>query len=599
MSYRTVKRLLGETGLEFKCRMLFATGLLILITGSFYFYSQSNLDVVNMQQRERAQLIIAQNLQAVHSRELLLTVASPELSPDGKPSTENQPVEIKRWNDLIRDTDDLRRLINSLTQELKPAESREDGWRFIPINYTAPHYTAASRPTDLAESEAYSTLMDQKDPKQKVEFIARRNEEEGTYEYYEPVPASESCLQCHTQTAGGNPPYADRGFLGVAKISFPLEKTDSQIGKNMGILWGTAIVTAVLAMVAAAIIVRYVIVKPVQHLNAVSEAIAQGDLDQRADIRTGDEFEELSHAFNRMLRHLVTIQDELRQVNSSLDTKVDELAQANLSLHQLNRLKSEFLATMSHELRTPLNSILGFSDVLSTASNLTDRQKKYLLNIVSSGQHLLALINDILDLAKMEAGKMEIHPTDVSVPDFVEQVTASILPLAERKNIDLTSEVDPGVPRLRQDLGKLQQIMNNLLSNAVKFTPEGGRIRVSAVPVGSDMIELSVADTGVGIPLEDQAAIFEKFRQGRHLAEQSDSLTREYEGTGLGLSIVKEITRLLGGEVFLESEFGKGSTFSVRLPIEVEAPFRDDDDSDRISARDLRATRTEPSLTAS
>ena len=282
----------------------------------------------------------------------------------------------------------------------------------------------------------------------------RRNETDGTFEYYEAVRSGKRCQQCHRQNGQAERFPATNNAFGVIKISFSLDQTDSQIGYNMGILWATAILTAVLAMVAAAIIVRYVIVKPVQHLNEVSEAIAQGDLDQRADIRTGDEFEELSHAFNRMLRHLVTIQDELRLVNSSLDAKVDELAQANLSLHQLNRLKSEFLATMSHELRTPLNSILGFSDVLSTASNLTDRQQKYLLNIVSSGQHLLALINDILDLAKMEAGRMEIHPTDVSATDFVEHVTSSILPLAERKNIDLQWDVDPQTPQLHQDLGR-------------------------------------------------------------------------------------------------------------------------------------------------
>jgi two-component system, NarL family, sensor histidine kinase BarA len=564
MSYRTVKRLLGETGLEFKCRMLFATGLLILITGSFYSYSQLNLRVVRGQQRERAQLIIAQNLQSLH------------------------------WKRVGANKPGMEDLINQLTQELKPQESREDRRKFIPVNYQdSTLYGADSSPSELAEAEAFAEIIDQG-----KEFVARRNEEAGTYEYYQRVTAGESCLRCHgSEESDGNKPYAKAGVFGVAKITFPQESIDSQVGYNMGILWATAIVTAVLAMVAAAIIVRYVIVKPVQHLNEVSEAIAQGDLDQRADIRTGDEFEELSHAFNRMLRHLVTIQDELRQVNSSLDAKVDELAQANLSLHQLNRLKSEFLATMSHELRTPLNSILGFSDVLSTASNLTDRQKKYLLNIVSSGQHLLALINDILDLAKMEAGRMELHPTEVSVSDFIEHVTASILPLAERKNIDLQSEVDPGTPLLRQDLGKLQQIMNNLLSNAVKFTPEGGRIRVSALPVGSDMVELNVADTGVGIPLEDQAAIFEKFRQGRHLTEQNDSLTREYEGTGLGLSIVKELTRLLGGEVFLDSEFGKGSTFTVRLPVQVEAPFRDDEDAARSAVLSLRVTRSEPSLT--
>ena len=323
-------------------------------------------------------------------------------------------------------------------------------------------------------------------------------------------------------------------------------------------------------MLGAWAIVRYVIVKPVKHLNEVSEAIAHGDLDQRADIRTGDDFEELSHAFNRMLRHLVTIQDELRQVNASLDLKVDELAQANLSLHEMNKLKSEFLATMSHELRTPLNSILGFSDVLSDAPNLDERQLKYVNNIETSGRNLLALINDVLDLAKIEAGKMELHAGEFVSRDLVENVVSGILPLAERKNIDLRWDIAHDVPVLYQDAGKLQQILNNLLSNAVKFTPEGGRIQVHVLLSEADRVEFTVADTGVGIPLDDQATIFDKFRQGRNLTGQHNPLTREYEGTGLGLSIVRELSRLLGGEVFLESEFGKGSTFTVVVPINAQ-----------------------------
>jgi len=314
--------------------------------------------------------------------------------------------------------------------------------------------------------------------------------------------------------------------------------------------------------------VRYVIVKPVLHLQDVSDAIAHGDLDQRADIRTGDEFEELSHAFNRMLRHLVTVQDELRLVNSSLDRKVDELAQANLSLHEMNKMKGDFLATMSHELRTPLNSILGFSDVLAEADNITEKQRKFLSNIQTSGQNLLTLINDILDLAKLEAAKMEVHVAEFDVAELVERLVGGIRPLAERKNIELKWEVDSQIPVANQDAGKLQQILDNLLSNAVKFTPEGGRIFVQAYVEPENWLVLVVADTGIGIPLDDQGTIFEKFRQGSAADQgEADLLTREYEGTGLGLSIVKELTRLLGGEVFLESEFGKGSTFSVRVPL--------------------------------
>jgi signal transduction histidine kinase len=239
----------------------------------------------------------------------------------------------------------------------------------------------------------------------------------------------------------------------------------------------------------------------------------------------------------------------------------------------MNKVKNEFLATMSHELRTPLNSILGFSDVLSSAENLNDRQKKYLSNIQVSGRSLLSLINDILDLAKIEAGKMERHIVEFSVADLVERATATMLPLAERKNIALQTNVEPELPMMRQDVGKLQQILNNLLSNAVKFTPEGGRIEVSAIPAPNECLDLVVADTGVGITLEDQGMIFEKFRQGRTTPGQQDALTREYEGTGLGLSIVKELARLLGGEVFLQSEFGKGSTFTVRIPVQLDCPL--------------------------
>jgi signal transduction histidine kinase len=339
-----------------------------------------------------------------------------------------------------------------------------------------------------------------------------------------------------------------------------------EIAKNNAILMVMAMVTTCLAMFAAYAIVRYVIVKPVIHLKDVSDAIARGELDQRADIRTGDEFQELSHAFNRMLRHLVTTQEELRHVNTDLDGKVDELARANLSLHEMNKIKSEFLATMSHELRTPLNSILGFSDVLSNAENFTEKQKKYMSNIRNSGQNLLTLINDILDLAKIEAGRMELHIVDFSMEDLIERLTTSMRPLAEKKNIDLQWSVAPDVPIIVQDLGKLQQVLFNLLSNAVKFTPEGGRVWVEVRTVDDNLLDLIVADTGIGIPLEDQAVIFEKFRQGRAQQPGHDTLTREFEGTGLGLSIVKELCKLLGGEILLESEFGKGSTFTVRLP---------------------------------
>src|SRR5437588_230636 len=219
---------------------------------------------------------------------------------------------------------------------------------------------------------------------------------------------------------------------------------------------------------------------PDKHLKEVSDASSAGELNVRSEIQTGDEFEDLSHAFNRMLRNLVAMQDRLRKVNGDLDRKVDELAQANLALYETNQLKSDFLATMSHELRTPLNSILGFSDVLLTGDQLNDKQQRWVSNIKTSGERLLALINDILDLAKIEAGKMQVRVGEFNLHDICEGMLTMFRPLAEKKNIDLRGQLEPGIPPLRQDVGKVQQIMANLLSNAVKFTPEGCRVLLKA-----------------------------------------------------------------------------------------------------------------------
>ena len=556
MSYRAIKRLLGETSLERKCRFLFGGGLMLLITGSFYFYAQLNLRVIREQNRERASLLVPPRLIAFHP--LNDEDRHPgEISGSGQPS-----------NTRDEDSSDPYQQLYNEALKLTP-DDVEDEYTFELFS-TDPLDEATKRPADPEGHRAISRLeaMHQagETPLERVLELPEKDE----YQFYQGLTARESCVQCHYHKMK-QPGLAEGDLIGVARVIFPLSKTTQQFNRNNAILIAMALVTASMAMATAYAIVRYVIVKPVLHLQNVSEAIAHGDLDQRADIRTGDEFEELSHAYNRMLRHLVTIQDELRQVNSNLDKKVDELAQANLSLHEMNKMKSEFLATMSHELRTPLNSILGFSDVLAGAENITEKQRKFLNNIETSGQNLLTLINDILDLAKIEAGKMEVHLVEFSVDELVERLIGEIRPLAERKNIELKWEVDDQIPLARQDAGKLRQILNNLLSNAVKFTPEGGRVHVQALLEPGDWLTLVVADTGIGIPLDDQESIFEKFRQGTvATGEDADPLTRQYEGTGLGLSIVKELSRLLGGEVLLESEFGKGSTFTVRVPIQLQ-----------------------------
>lgn len=528
MSYRNIKRLLGETSLERKCRLLFGGGLLLLISGSFWIYA-----------RQTQKLVFAQNVELARS-----LVAS---------------VIIERHASSFEREYGEKPNIELMSQDLKPDDLKKIQWALLTDD---PNGDASSRPIDSYDTTAIAHIS-----KDRTEFIPRDRKQ---FRFYAEVRATESCVKCH-QEHNGKPELAVNARLGFAKISFPLEKTSSSQSWNNAILLSTAIVTAFLAMTAAYAIVRYVIVKPVLHLKEVSDAITRGDLEQRADIRTGDEFEELSHAFNRMLRHLTTVQEDLKKVNSGFESKVDELAQVNLRLYEMNNLKNEFLATMSHELRTPLNSILGFSDVLlSNAQSLNDKQRRYVGHIQSSGRTLLNLINDVLDLAKIESGKMEQRPVELALGDLIERTVGAMTALAEKKNIDLNWQIDPQLPLLFQDLGKLQQILSNLLSNAIKFTPEGGRVLVRAALGDAGRFVLVVEDTGIGIPLEDQERIFEKFRQGASISGQRGALTREYEGTGLGLSITKELSKLLGGEIRLHSEFGKGSVFTVDLPIRVE-----------------------------
>jgi signal transduction histidine kinase len=384
------------------------------------------------------------------------------------------------------------------------------------------------------------------------------------HQYYGAVRATRTCLGCHKQFT---PDLAENGLIALIKIEVPTSSIESGVDLNRAVLISTALATALLIMGGSYIIVRYVIVKPVKHLKEVSDAISAGELNVRSEIQTGDEFEDLSHAFNRMLRTLVSMQDRLRKVNQDLDHKVDELAQANLALYESNRLKSDFLATMSHELRTPLNSILGFSEVLQNGLSMNEKQARWLGNIRSSGEQLLNLINDILDLAKIEAGKMDVHVVELSTYDVCEGLLTMFRAQAEKKNLDLSVDLAPDIPLVRQDVTKFRQILSNLLSNAIKFTPEGGRVVVRGGVVG-DLLEMTVTDTGVGIAPEEQELIFEKFRQS------GNPMTREQGGTGLGLSIVRELTQLLGGTVTLQSELGRGSTFTIRLPLHLSEDIR-------------------------
>jgi signal transduction histidine kinase len=229
-------------------------------------------------------------------------------------------------------------------------------------------------------------------------------------------------------------------------------------------------------------------------------------------------------------------------------------------LEEASRHKSEFLANMSHELRTPLNAIIGFSEVLAERmfGEVNAKQAEYLDDILGSARHLLALINDILDLAKIEAGRLELDLAEIDVAGTVSHAATLVRERAQRRGIALACDIDPALGAIRADERKVKQVLLNLLSNALKFTPEGGRVDVRARALG-DAIEIAVADTGPGIAPEDQAAVFEEFRQ-------VGATSKKVEGTGLGLAISRKFIELHGGSIGVASIPGHGATFAFRLP---------------------------------
>jgi signal transduction histidine kinase len=239
-----------------------------------------------------------------------------------------------------------------------------------------------------------------------------------------------------------------------------------------------------------------------------------------------------------------------------------EIEAKSAQLEVASRHKSEFLANMSHELRTPLNAIIGFSEVLGEKffGELNDKQNEYVDDILSSGRHLLSLINDILDLSKIEAGRMDLEVATFYLPDAIENALLLIRERASRHGIKLDRSIDERLGDFNADERKVKQVLVNLLSNAVKFTPEGGQIKVEA-GLGDHAVIISVTDTGIGIAKQDQEAIFEEFRQA------SGSYAHKREGTGLGLTLTRRFVEMHGGKIWVESELGKGSKFSFTLPI--------------------------------
>ncbi|SMP45918.1 Signal transduction histidine kinase [Neorhodopirellula lusitana] len=594
---RIVQSLFSSMSLERKCLLFFGSALVVLMCGSFCVVLLLADRFVSMTTQQQARDAAATEMMLLHAD----AIYNENVSPD-RMELQDQKIQALRSQLLSEDiqfdilgledpqpfdnlaaprppeSDAERRILEELEPLFRARLAnrlREDqpvnglgGASSVGAPSTAASPSGLAQRVNLADDAAMSRIGPGNRPLFKALGPVR-----GRYTYYEPVFITQDCIACHTPTGttialSADVDPATRAAelpYRVKRVSMPDEKILNDTTQIRATVVAMAMLIVAVTLFVLHAIVRYLVLQPLLHLRDVSDAITHGDTNQRAFIDTEDEFRELADAFNRMLRHLTETQTQLQSVNRELDARVDQFAQLNLQLYEANRLKTDFLANMSHELRTPLNSIIGFSEVLTGIDSLNDKQRRYANNIQKSGRLLLEMINDILDLAKVEAGKMEVRRSDFKLSRLISAQCDMIQSLSEDKNISLSVEVSEELPDAYQDPNKLGQIINNLLSNAIKFTPEGGMITVKVRDIRETHFRLSVTDTGVGIADEDQPIIFQKFRQSKKVLD-GDGLTREFAGTGLGLSIVKELAILLGGEVDFESELGRGSTFWVTLP---------------------------------
>ncbi len=380
------------------------------------------------------------------------------------------------------------------------------------------------------------------------------------------------------------------GKWGALRLGFSLDilhkeiaLSNREIRKKIQDIIFRSLITAVLFIIIGAVIVFMISTKlsrPLIRLTESAKLLAKGDFAISANIKVNsrDEVGVLAESFTEMAENLKTSYEKLEEYSRTLEQKVkdrtSELREANKKLQELDRIKSDFLSTVSHELRTPLTSVLGFTKIIKkrfeeiivpqikTEDGKTLKAMRQIGEnigiIISEGERLTSLINDVLDLTKIEAGKVEWKMEPLLMSEIVEQATAATLSLFEQKGLKLIKRIEDNLPVINGDKNRLMQVVINLISNAVKFTDEGSV--TCAVKKAGNGVTLSIIDTGRGIDLSDHEKVFEKFKQ------VGDTLTDKPSGTGLGLPICKQIVAHHGGRIWVESETGKGSNFSFTLP---------------------------------
>ena len=362
------------------------------------------------------------------------------------------------------------------------------------------------------------------------------------------------------EVLGSYMPIWDLGW-GIV-VQRPLTDISTEVKQLGNTIFMATIISVLLAILAGWLMSRK-ISKPISLLANASEKVAQGDLHTLVNVKSSNEIGVLASSFNQMVVSLRKSRNELKQWGKDMEKRVEkrteELEHANLKLQELDRLKSMFIASMSHELRTPLNSIIGFTGIIlqEMSGEINEEQRKQLTLVKNSGSHLLNLINDVIDISKIEAGKVEITIEEFDLSVLAQEIKDSFAVAVDKKGLKLSLETPPTL-LLESDERRVKQILVNFISNAIKFT-DRGEIEIKLVKKDKTA-EISVRDTGLGVKKEDMNKLFKDF-------SRIPIKDRTIEGTGLGLYLSKKIADLLGGGIKAESEFGKGSIFTLILPL--------------------------------
>ena len=395
-------------------------------------------------------------------------------------------------------------------------------------------------------------------------------EGEKYFRYIIPLSIEQPCLDCHGGRAGeiDIAGYEKEGynlgdFAGGISITVPMETFYKNLLSTIQNYLMLVVLTIILSLIIAYILMRYFVADPIKHLSKITKSMGKGDLDSDlSKLKAHGEIKSLANDFDIMAEKLKEMYNKLEH---KVNERTEQLVKANEKLTRSNQLQSEFLANISHELRTPLTSIIAFTEIMldQAEEEGNKQQAENLKDMQECGEKLVSMINDLLDMAKIEAGQMQVNLISTDLSDVALSVEKTLTPLAKYKRVKLVNDIGYEIPLVIADPDRLRQILLNLVGNGIKFTPQGGTVKITAELHGDDVIVI-VEDSGVGISEENLKMIFNKFKQ------VSSSSTSNNHGTGLGLALAQNLVHLHRGEIWAESEINKGSTFKFTVPIDKE-----------------------------